>query len=78
MKERIKDLFWPVMFVLLLGALFLLPTIARAEVKSTMPIVAAGDDHSLYVDEAGNLFTWGSNIHGQLGTAEFEEIVRPT
>lgn len=76
MKERMKDLVWPVLFVLLLAALFFLPTIARAESKA-LPIVAAGDDHSLCVDGNGDLYAWGSNIYGQLGTREYEEIVYP-
>lgn len=33
MKERIKDLILPLLFVLLLAALFFLPMMARAEVK---------------------------------------------
>ncbi|MGI6192918.1 MAG: RCC1 domain-containing protein [Christensenellales bacterium] len=76
MKERIKDLVWPVLFILLLVTLFFLPSIAKAEERVT-GIVAAGDDHSLYVDENGSLYAWGSNIYGQLGTAEYEEIVYP-
>jgi len=75
MKQRIKDLVWPVLFFLLLAALFLLPSIAKAE--SRLPLAAAGEYHSLAVDEEGNLFAWGSNLYGQLGTAEYEEVVYP-
>lgn len=77
MKGRIKDLVWPILFILLLGALFLLPMVARAEEKTGLPIVAAGDDHSLCVDKDGNLYAWGSNIYGQLGTETYEETVSP-
>jgi alpha-tubulin suppressor-like RCC1 family protein len=31
--------------------------------------IAAGADHSLAVDESGNVFAWGSNSSGQLGSA---------
>lgn len=77
MKEKIKDLVWPILFILLLGTLFLLPIVARAEETTGFPIVAAGDDHSLCVDKDGNLYAWGSNIYGQLGTGQYKEIVTP-
>lgn len=32
--------------------------------------VAAGDEHSLYLDEHGQVYSWGSNTYGQLGDGD--------
>jgi len=40
------------------------------------PMLTAGDSMSLYVDEAGHVWTWGRNIRGALGmpsTEDFEQ-----
>ena len=34
----------------------------------TIRMVAAGETHSLAVDTAGNVYGWGSNLNGQLGS----------
>lgn len=39
--------------------------------------VALGQDHSLAVTDRGELFTWGSNVHGQLGIGLPKAKTRP-
>lgn len=38
---------------------------------------AAGDEHALALTEAGEVFAWGKNYHGQLGIAA-DELFQPT
>lgn len=41
--------------------------------------VDAGHDHAQAVDRYGNLFSWGDNEYGQLGSAVFgDSIAQPT
>jgi len=49
MKDRIKDLILPLLFVLLLAALFFLPMMARAEVKPNGTSRAAAMESGLEV-----------------------------
>ncbi|KAI9723843.1 MAG: hypothetical protein M1828_004093 [Chrysothrix sp. TS-e1954] len=39
--------------------------------------VALGQDHSLAVTDCGELYTWGSNVHGQLGTGLPKQNAKP-
>jgi len=39
--------------------------------------IACGDIHSLGLDYDGNLFVWGRNKQGQLGTGNYESIKQP-
>uniref|UniRef100_A0A0G4HPQ8 Uncharacterized protein n=1 Tax=Chromera velia CCMP2878 TaxID=1169474 RepID=A0A0G4HPQ8_9ALVE len=41
-------------------------------------LVAQGNEHSLLVDEMGDLFAFGNNIEGQLGLKEKENVRVPT
>ena len=43
---------------------------AGAEGKDGYSAVAAGDWHSMAIDEQGRLYTWGSNCFGQLGNGK--------
>lgn len=38
--------------------------------------VAAGDEHSLVLSESGEIFAYGSNKDGQLGTGKFDNSHR--
>jgi alpha-tubulin suppressor-like RCC1 family protein len=40
---------------------------ARVIINSPIRSIAAGDTHSLALDNSGNLYAWGSNNCGQLG-----------
>lgn len=39
--------------------------------------IITGEDCSGYIDEKGNLWTWGSNYYGQLGTGDHEDRKKP-
>lgn len=39
--------------------------------------IITGEDCSGYIDEKGNLWTWGSNNYGQLGTGNYESRKKP-
>jgi alpha-tubulin suppressor-like RCC1 family protein len=40
--------------------------------------IAAGSEHSVAVDEAGSVFTWGSGSNGRLGVSSLTAIVVTT
>lgn len=39
--------------------------------------IITGENCSGYIDEKGNLWTWGSNNYGQLGTGDYESRKKP-
>jgi alpha-tubulin suppressor-like RCC1 family protein len=45
------------------------PLLAPLLPKKKVEVVALGQDHTIAVLEDGEVFTWGSNTHGQLGYA---------
>lgn len=48
------------------------------KVSCKFKAVAVGYEHSLAVSEAGDLYVWGANDLGQLGTGDLKPIDRPT
>ena len=39
--------------------------------------IAAGQYHSVALDEDGHVWTWGWGVHGQLGTRDIEDVFEP-
>lgn len=50
----------------------------RVEGLPQIKEISAGFRHSLALDENGNLWVWGNNIAGQLGTGDRSDLRRPT
>jgi alpha-tubulin suppressor-like RCC1 family protein len=46
------------------------PHVSAPLSKITPKIMACGDDHGLMLDQQGNVYTWGSNAHGELGVGD--------
>uniref|UniRef100_A0A0G4HZU8 Uncharacterized protein n=1 Tax=Chromera velia CCMP2878 TaxID=1169474 RepID=A0A0G4HZU8_9ALVE len=59
---------------------FNLTVIVELQPKATRPtrVIARGASHSLAVDDQGDLFGFGSNIHGQLGLEDRGNFRLPT
>lgn len=45
---------------------------------SAVRLVAAGEDHSVALTHAGEVWTWGDNLYGQLGDGTFDRRLSPT
>lgn len=54
--------------------IFYPPEKARIFNNINPKVIASGDEHSLLLDYSDNLYTWGSNIDGQLGLGHSKEI----
>ncbi|KAH8327387.1 hypothetical protein KR074_004920 [Drosophila pseudoananassae] len=57
-----------------------LPKIVRQLVSKTVVQIACGNNHSLALTSCGELYSWGSNIYGQLGVntpKEMEHVNQP-
>ncbi len=39
--------------------------------------IEGGGNHSLYIDSAGDLYAWGDNSYGQLGSGGYENSTKP-
>jgi alpha-tubulin suppressor-like RCC1 family protein len=39
--------------------------------------IAAGEDHSLALTEAGEVFSWGHGLYGQLGQGDVKDLWFP-
>ncbi|MGR6836864.1 fibronectin type III domain-containing protein [Syntrophomonas erecta] len=59
------------------------PTLEQTMLSNWDPVVqgagkiAAGGRHTLLIDSAGNVWAWGQNDYGQLGTANKEQQLEP-
>jgi alpha-tubulin suppressor-like RCC1 family protein len=53
------------------------PMLFQVGVKGDWNAVAAGEEHSMGLDSAGNIFTWGNNKYGQLGDNSNNNISSP-
>ncbi|EDV39502.1 uncharacterized protein Dana_GF24453, isoform A [Drosophila ananassae] len=51
-----------------------LPKIVRQLVSKTVVQIACGNNHSLALTSCGELYSWGSNIYGQLGVNTPKEV----
>ncbi|XP_017023158.1 probable E3 ubiquitin-protein ligase HERC4 isoform X2 [Drosophila kikkawai] len=51
-----------------------LPKIVRQLVAKTVVQIACGNNHSLALTSCGELYSWGSNIYGQLGVNTPKEL----
>ncbi|KAH8303684.1 hypothetical protein KR018_011658 [Drosophila ironensis] len=51
-----------------------LPKIVRQLVSKTVVQIACGNNHSLALTSCGELYSWGSNIYGQLGVNTPNEL----
>ena len=52
--------------------------IAASVVDIQQYAISAGDSHTMLIDISGDLWAWGSNQYGQLGTGSFEPQYTPT
>jgi len=59
------------------GSKALVPTIISSLKKVNVVGIAAGDAHSLCFTDKCELFSWGSNKHGQLGLQQVEVSIIP-
>ena len=59
------------------GSKALVPTIVSSLKKVNVVGIAAGDAHSLCFTDKCELFSWGSNKHGQLGLQQVEVSIIP-
>jgi len=66
--------YFDLMKVLWTALLILVTALSGTEIVA----IAAGFDHSLALDESGNVWAWGSNGSGQLGQGDFVERHEPT
>ena len=57
---------WPARNALLAGILFFLGALLHAQGAA----ISGGQKHSLLIDELGNLWAWGENERGQVGTGD--------
>eukprot|EP00736_Rhodelphis_marinus_P011154 Rmarinus@m.27727 len=53
------------------------PTLIPALDGIRITKVACGSDHTIALAEKGDLFVWGHNTYGQLGTGIFEDVPTP-
>uniref|UniRef100_A0A1A9WLI1 HECT domain-containing protein n=1 Tax=Glossina brevipalpis TaxID=37001 RepID=A0A1A9WLI1_9MUSC len=51
------------------------PKIIRQLVAKTVVQIACGNNHSLALTNCGELYSWGSNIYGQIGVSSGGEVV---
>ncbi|XP_034137054.1 probable E3 ubiquitin-protein ligase HERC4 isoform X1 [Drosophila guanche] len=51
-----------------------LPKVLRYLVSKTVVQIACGNNHSLALTSCGELYSWGSNIYGQLGVQSPKEL----
>ncbi|XP_070070832.1 probable E3 ubiquitin-protein ligase HERC3 isoform X1 [Drosophila takahashii] len=51
-----------------------LPKVVRQLVSKTVVQIACGNNHSLALTSCGELYSWGSNIYGQLGVKSPKEL----
>ena len=49
----------------------------RALADTVVTAIAAGQYHSVALDESGQVWTWGWGVHGQLGTRDIEDVFEP-
>ena len=52
-------------------------TFVKREAKAVDPIVAVGNDHNVALDQKGNIWVWGDNKVGQLGTGDNTQYEYP-
>lgn len=57
-------------YVLVKDARLVTSTVEEYEAELKVVTTAKGTAHTLAIGEDGNLYTWGSNIYGQLGTGD--------
>jgi hypothetical protein len=53
------------------------PVLVKALADTVIVSIAAGQYHSVALDDAGQVWTWGWGVHGQLGTRDIEDEYEP-
>ena len=53
------------------------PVLVKALADKVIVAAAAGQYHSVALDDQGRVYAWGWGVHGQLGTGDIEDLAEP-